>query len=200
MPKVTEQHLEARRQQILAAATACFARKGFHGCTVHDICEQASLSPGAVYRYFDGKEAIIEAICDDFNAHNLELLRAAGEREDTLQALQELAGAFFAQLDDARMRALDAELWAETQRNPHIRRMFAESLHAHRDAIASVLRRAQGRGELDPSLDAEVVARVMISFFEGLALQKLVDEGADTGSYLDVMLRMIEGLFVPAGD
>src|SRR2546426_7751892 len=51
MPKVTDAHLEARRQQILDAATECFARKGFHRSTMHDICQMAELSPGAVYRY-----------------------------------------------------------------------------------------------------------------------------------------------------
>ena len=59
MPKVTQAHLEARRQQILDAAFGCFARQGFHQTTMQDICREAELSPGAVYRYFDSKEAII---------------------------------------------------------------------------------------------------------------------------------------------
>jgi AcrR family transcriptional regulator len=55
MPKVTEAHLEARRQQILDAALACFSRRGFHQSTMQDICQEAELSPGAVYRYFRSK-------------------------------------------------------------------------------------------------------------------------------------------------
>ena len=42
MPKVTEAHLEARREQILDAAAECFARKGFHRSTMHDICRWPS--------------------------------------------------------------------------------------------------------------------------------------------------------------
>jgi AcrR family transcriptional regulator len=60
-PKVTEAHVEARREQILEAAAACFSRKGFHQTTMQDICEAAQLSPGAVYTYFPSKESIITA-------------------------------------------------------------------------------------------------------------------------------------------
>ena len=56
MPKVSDAHVEARRQQILEAASACFARQGFHQTSVQDICKEAGLSAGAVYRYFPGKE------------------------------------------------------------------------------------------------------------------------------------------------
>ena len=52
MPKVTEAHLEARRQQIVNAAFACFSLNGFHQSTMQDICQEAHLSPGAVYRHF----------------------------------------------------------------------------------------------------------------------------------------------------
>ena len=66
MPKVTEAHMEARRRQILEAASACFSRQGFHQTSMQDICREAGLSPGAVYRYYSTKEDIIAA----FNFHN----------------------------------------------------------------------------------------------------------------------------------
>ncbi len=48
MPKVSQAHLDARRSQILAAAVACFARKGLHRTTMQDIVTQSQLSPGAI--------------------------------------------------------------------------------------------------------------------------------------------------------
>ena len=62
MPKVSAAHLEARRRGILKAAFRCFVRNGLHTTTVRDICRAANLSPGAVYRYFPSKQAIIEAL------------------------------------------------------------------------------------------------------------------------------------------
>src|SRR5215469_137769 len=62
MPKVTEEHVQARRRQILSAALRCFARQGFHRTTMQDIFREADLSPGAVYSYFTGKDELIAAI------------------------------------------------------------------------------------------------------------------------------------------
>ena len=50
MPKVSEEHLDARRRQIVDAAIVCFVRKGFHRATMQDICREAGLSAGAVDR------------------------------------------------------------------------------------------------------------------------------------------------------
>lgn len=61
MPKVSEAHLERRRQQILNAAMACFARKGFHQTTMADIAAEAGVSDTLAYRYFSGKEELVEA-------------------------------------------------------------------------------------------------------------------------------------------
>ena len=62
MPKVSEEHLEARRQQIVDAAVQCFARSGIHGTSLDDIRLEADLSRGAVYHYFKSKEDIIDAL------------------------------------------------------------------------------------------------------------------------------------------
>ncbi|MCP9983807.1 TetR/AcrR family transcriptional regulator [Actinomadura madurae] len=61
MPRVSEEHLERRRRQILEAARACFVRKGIHETSMQDIFAEAGLSAGAVYRYFKSKNEIIEA-------------------------------------------------------------------------------------------------------------------------------------------
>ena len=62
MPKVTDEHVAARRRQILSAALRCFAREGFHRTTMQDIFRESDLSPGAVYSYFKGKDELTFAI------------------------------------------------------------------------------------------------------------------------------------------
>ena len=62
MPKVSEERLEAKRQSILQAAVACFARDGFHNTTMSDIASMAGVSDGLAYRYFSGKDEIIEEV------------------------------------------------------------------------------------------------------------------------------------------
>src|SRR5436305_13857858 len=51
-----------RRAQILDAAFTCFAKRGFHQASMHDISTEAGISVGLIYRYFANKEAVISAM------------------------------------------------------------------------------------------------------------------------------------------
>jgi AcrR family transcriptional regulator len=55
VPKVSDQHLEARREQILAGARRAFARHGYEGATVVRLEEEIGLSRGAIFNYFPDK-------------------------------------------------------------------------------------------------------------------------------------------------
>ncbi|MFE9780809.1 TetR/AcrR family transcriptional regulator [Streptomyces sp. NPDC005775] len=65
MARVSQEHLDARRRQILDGAARCFARDGFHATSMQDVLKEVGLSAGAVYRYFGGKEDLIAAIADE---------------------------------------------------------------------------------------------------------------------------------------
>jgi AcrR family transcriptional regulator len=58
MPKVTPEHKERRRREILDAARGCFARHGYEGATVARLEEATGLSRGAIFNYFPNKEGI----------------------------------------------------------------------------------------------------------------------------------------------
>lgn len=55
VPKVSEAHLEARREQILAGARRCFARWGYEGATVPRLEREIGLSHGAIFNYYRSK-------------------------------------------------------------------------------------------------------------------------------------------------
>jgi len=77
--------VEIDLEHILDAAEQCFARAGFHRTTVHDICREAGVSPGALYVYFDSKEALIAGISERDRAEfadRLDALANAPERAD----------------------------------------------------------------------------------------------------------------------
>ncbi len=200
MPKVTEAHMEARRQQILDAASACFSRQGFHQTTMQDICREADLSPGAVYRYFAGKEEIIAASCEDCQSQNQALIEAAtGQSDDTLEVLDRLTDAGFGQLDEPeaqeRMR-MNIQLWAEALRSPEVLEELGRSgFGGWRSALAEIIRQAQRRGEVDPSLEPDSVGRVLLSSWLGLILQKAFEPQVDVAKYVAVLKAMHGGRF-----
>jgi AcrR family transcriptional regulator len=196
MPKVTEAHLEARKQQITDAAAACFSRKGFHQTTMQDICREAELSPGAVYRYFTSKEQIIAAMVAERRSEGVGLIEAARRgHDDTLGALAEIADVFFSRLEDVQGCSVDIELWAEAQANPAIRGMLNTDACEVGDALAELIARAQDRGEISARLDPRAVAQVMNSMFQGLVLQRSIDPTVEVGPYVSVIKAMMGGGF-----
>jgi len=59
---IREQLIEARRNQILDAAAAVFAEKGFHRATTKEIARTAGVSEGTIYNYFDSKVDLLIGI------------------------------------------------------------------------------------------------------------------------------------------
>src|SRR5579864_560301 len=55
MPKVSPDHVEARREQILSGARRCFARWGYEGATVPRLEREIGLSHGAIFNYYRSK-------------------------------------------------------------------------------------------------------------------------------------------------
>jgi AcrR family transcriptional regulator len=195
MPKVGEDHVEARRHQIMDAAASCFCRKGFHHTTMQEICRQSELSAGAVYRYFESKEQIIESMLRERQGATAAIIEAVRGHAGTLQVLDELADVFFSNLENTQACALSVELWAEALRSPRIREMLLNELRNVRTPFIEIVCIGQERGEVNPALDAEATAQVMISFFDGLILQKATDSSVDVRKYVAVMKSMMNGSF-----
>src|SRR5262245_34828698 len=51
-----------KREAILDAALELFAERGFHGTAVPQVAEKAGVGAGTIYRYFESKEALVNAI------------------------------------------------------------------------------------------------------------------------------------------
>src|SRR5450432_3260015 len=64
---VQEQFIQARRDQILDAATKVFAEKGFHRATIRDVAGAAGIADGTIYNYFDNKTALLLGILNRLN-------------------------------------------------------------------------------------------------------------------------------------
>jgi len=180
------------------AGSHCFSQDGFHKTAMHDICRESALSAGAIYRYFPSKEEIIAAMAEQSLQRSIALVREIKEHGDTRQVLDELVDTFFGPLDcpdceqDVRC---DIELWSEALREPRILEVERRGMDAFRDLFAEIIGRAQELGEINPKLDAVAVARVMISFHQGLVVQKAMDPSTDVKEYVRAMKAMMVGLF-----
>lgn len=60
-----EREKQATRAAILAAARTLFERQGYQAFSLRQVAELAGYSPGAIYLYFENKDALLLAIADD---------------------------------------------------------------------------------------------------------------------------------------
>ena len=181
---------EGKRAEILAASERCFVRNGFHGATIAQICDEAGISPGHLYHYFASKEAIIGAITESFLEHTRS--RFAEIEEDT-NPITTLVSEF------ERLRAHNREtgpgvlldLLAEAGRNPAIGEILRQTSQEMRRMMADFLVKGQNRGEIDPNLDADMAAAVLISIIDSSKTLSVRDPNLDakrSAKTLDLMI------------
>ena len=198
MRTVNQERFEARRRHVRGAALACFKRKGFHQASMADICAEAKMSPGNLYRYYDSKEAIIAAICAEDRQGVIDRLAAMGERPNLLEAMLEMAGEELGASDTER-RKFGSEVLAEAARNE----VIAEIVRRHNAAIvgicAEAIRRAQAVGQVDGSLDPRLAAAILVAAAEGLSTQLALGSTIDAKDYHEAFKLLMRRFLSPAG-
>ncbi len=86
-----------KRQQVLDAALKLFAERGFHGATVPDIADTAGVGAGTVYRHFESKEALVNALFQHWKAEygrHLMTDLPSGNTRQAFRAIWRKMGAF----------------------------------------------------------------------------------------------------------
>ncbi len=178
MARVSQEHLDARRRQILDGAARCFARDGFHGTTMQDVLRETGLSAGAVYRYFPSKDAMIVDLAREVLGTVHEALRQASRApnppppdEILTDALSRVGSA----LDHPSSMVI--QVWAETLRNPELDKLFKGFLAQLLAAWTTIVETYQERGDMDPDVPAEHVARTLIACCQGFLVQRALGHG-----------------------
>lgn len=195
-PRVTAAHIEARRQEILAAGFRCFARSGLHGTTMHEIAEEADLSAGALYRYFEGKEALVRALARQSAERRAEAfgrLEPGGGARALAGLVYEMMGALHHDEADQSVR-LDVRLWAEMLDQPGGREIFEGALAGIREPVASFVQAEQESGGFSRDLEPEAVGRLVASLLTGLELQRAYEPGLDLDAYREAARTLLAGL------
>src|SRR5262249_32260773 len=127
MPKVSREHEQRRRNEILRTALKCFARRGYHETTMDDVVGEAGLSKGALYQYFKGKEDLFRGL----RRVQLEELQRRLENaftgvEGVKDKLERGARVFVSTLrsEYGDLARIELEFWSEAPRRSDLRREF----------------------------------------------------------------------------
>src|SRR3989440_732933 len=183
-----------RRGEILVAAQTCFARSGFHQTSMQEICAEAGMSPGNLYRYFRSKEDIIAGIAERDRADAAQQFAAVGQGS-FFEGLAKLAQHHLVERSLEEV-ALCAEIMAESRRNPAVARIYQDMEADVRTRFIALLQRAAERGEVRRDLDLDGVVTVLFALADGLSWRRAVEPAFNTEAVMPLVLRMVEQLLV----
>ncbi len=192
MPKLKPETQQLRREHILDAARSCFARTGFHRTTMQDICRAAEVSPGALYVYFDSKEALIEGLCERDRAEFAERFVMVREAPDFLAGLQTLAEHYF--VEESRERSLFVvEMSTEATRNPRIAEIVSRVDRYCCDQFAQLFRRLEAEGRIAPTVGIETAVQAFNVVGDGLFYRRAMQPDFDVNAVMPALLHAAEG-------
>ncbi len=197
-----EERGQLRRQQILDAAAACFVREGFHGASIARIAKAASMSPGNLYHFFPGKEAMIAALVQQRLDQSLALFAEIEAAVDPLQAMLDRVAVTLEQQTDPDQAALGLEILAEGGRNSAVASIVRAADDAIREHLVRLYHDARKTRGLPGQVaeaaavgEPEAVTEVLVAIFQGLPARAISHPGLDKARLLPVLRRALASLF-----
>jgi AcrR family transcriptional regulator len=185
---VSQQQLDARRREILAAARSCFARHGYEGATVRRLEEATGLSRGAIFHHFRDKDSLFLAVAEDDAGAMVETVA----RNGLVQVMRDLlarAADPAAQPEAAGWLGTQLEVSRRLRTDPDFARRWAQRSAAIAAATAERLRRQRDAGVLRDDVPVEVLGRFLDLAYDGLVLHLATGRPVDG---LDRVLDLVE--------
>jgi AcrR family transcriptional regulator len=196
MPKLKPDVQRARREHILDAAEQCFSRSGFHRTSVQDICREAGVSPGALYVYFDSKEALVAGISERDRAEFAERLSDLAGAPDFMGALRQLGEQYFLE-EPADMHRMCIDIGLESTRNPRIGEIHRRFDKFILEGFEKLFQKLKDEGRIAPVFDTSTVAKVFMVISDGMFWRRAVDPDFQPQTVMPAVLQLIEELLKP---
>ena len=181
VPRVSEDHLAARRRQILDGARRCFAEYGYDKATVRRLEQTIGLSRGAIFHHFRDKDSLFFELARE----DAERMADVASREGLIQVMRDLLAA----PDQFDWLATRLEIARKLRNDPAFHRGWAErsaelSAADHRDR----LRRQKQAGRLRDDVPGDVLQIYLDLVLDGLVARLASgDDPKRLGAVLDLV-------------
>ena len=163
-----------RRMQIIEAAIACFAKRGFHQTSMHDISAEGGISVGLIYRYFANKEAVISAMADRHKKEIQALLERARQAATLLESLEILFTAHCCENSPKVQSAFVVDLYAEASRNPQVADLVRDVLQTAIDGVTDLIARSPQSQKTDHDLQPNELAELIFAVARGMLMRDVL--------------------------
>src|SRR5438034_2601624 len=168
-PQIESSNLD-RRSQILDAALVCYAQRGFHQASMHDLSAEAGISVGLIYRYFENKEAVISAMADRHKKEISEMLERARQAQTLLESLEILFTAHCCENEPRVISAFVVDLYAEASRNPQVADLVRDVLQTAMDGVTELIARSPEAESATHGLKPYELAELIFAVARGMLM------------------------------
>lgn len=155
----------------MAAAFELIAENGFEGLRTRDVAERVGVNIATLHYYFPTKESLIKGVLDQAMMRFRSTLTTHGSPADQLRnhlrAVRKLL------VDEPELRAVMGELAVRSARDASIAAIMTEMYEAWHATTRGLLRRAVKEGGLQPELDSEGVAALIVATLTAITLPTL---------------------------
>mgnify|MGYP000915237796 CR=1 FL=1 len=182
---------DERRSHILDAARTCFSRAGFHRTSMQEICAEAKMSPGGLYRYFASKDAIIEAIAHEEQCAGRRILEVLLEPGSLHDRLLRCGLTYIETMRDRRAVQMMLEVYVESMRNTAVGTFFAKCEAENRKMVQEVFARAKTTGEIAADADIDTIMMTLMAFADGVILRMGLNPDYDVERAETILSRVV---------
>jgi len=154
---------------------------------MQDICAEAGMSPGNLYRYFRSKEALIAGIAERDRAEVAQEFARADLSHGFFAVLEGMAHHHFAVRPDEKVK-LCTEVMAESRRNPEIARISAAFDADVKKWLIDLLRAAAERGDIPSDIDFNGAVTMLMIIADGVWWRRALDPNFDPASVVPVFM------------
>jgi TetR/AcrR family transcriptional repressor of uid operon len=193
MNRIKVQRQSDRRDAILDAARRCFVQYGFHQASMHQICTEAGMSAGNLYRYFPSKEALIAGIAERDRAEVAQDFARADLSQGLFAVLEGMARYYFTVRPIEQVK-LCAEVMSEARRNPEIARISSSFDADVRKWLIALFRAAGERGDIARDADVEGAVDMLMIIADGVWWRRALDPNFRADALVPVFMDVVRHL------
>lgn len=201
-PKVSDEYKTKKKIELLQAAKRVFISKGYTRATMQDVMDEAGVSRGALYAYFDNLEHLYLELLQFEDQQDVQFFTPiAGETfwnqitkwvykqqveiEKIEQTLSQANSEFFLSLKDQQKQ----------QTYPYVTTRYEKMV----DVLTAFFAHGTATGEFKPQLPPEAIARYLITVIDGLMLDTahLGAEKTKVPAQMEVLLFSLRAMLGP---
>ncbi len=179
----------------MRAAMICFAKRGFHQTSMHDISGEAGISVGLIYRYFASKDAVFSAMADAHKLEIEELLEQAKQAPSLLDALEVFFTAHCCSGQRRIESAFVVDLFAEGSRNPRIADAVREIVDSLINGVTELIANSPEMQDAPAGMDAREVTEVIFAAARGMLMRDVLDAGKSDAELRERQMQVVRNLW-----